>query len=46
MLNLGDKNRRKMEKLQMFDSSYFLDKSHFEDGGTQSYLVFPPEISF
>ena len=27
-------------KLKTFDSSYFLDKSHFEEDGTQNYLVF------
>ena len=29
-------------KLQPFDSNYFHVKSHFEDGGTQNYLVFLP----
>ena len=28
------------KKLKTFDSSYFVDKSHFEKDGTQSYLVF------
>ena len=27
-------------KLKTFDSSYFIGKSHFEEDGTQSYLVF------
>ena len=31
-----------MNKLKPFDSSYFIDKSHFEDGGSQNYLVFQP----
>ena len=31
-----------MKKLNTFDSSYFIDKSHFEEDGTQSYLVFQP----
>ena len=31
-----------MKKLKTFDSSYFIDKSHFEEEGTQNYLVFQP----
>ena len=31
-----------MKKLKTFDSSYFIDKSHFEEDGTQNYLVFQP----
>ena len=30
-----------MKKLKTFDSSYFIGKSHFEDG-TQNHLVFQP----
>ena len=30
-----------LNKLKTFDSSYFIGKSHFEDG-TQNYLVFQP----
>ena len=33
---------KKPEKLQTFNSSYFLGKSQFEDDGTQNYLVFQP----
>ena len=29
-----------MKKLQPFDSIYFRGKSHFEEEGTQNYLVF------
>ena len=29
-----------MKKLKTFDSSYFIDKSHFEEDGTQNYLAF------
>ena len=29
-----------MKKLKTFDSSYFISKSHFEEDGTQNYLVF------
>ena len=31
-----------MKKLKTFDSSYFRGKSHFEEDGTQNYLVFQP----
>ena len=32
----------KLKKLKTFDSSYFVGKSHFEEDGTQNYLVFQP----
>ena len=32
----------KITKLQVFDSSYFCGKSHFEDDSTQNYVVFQP----
>ena len=31
-----------MKKLKTFDSSYFIDKIHFEVDSTQNYLVFQP----
>ena len=31
-----------LKKLKTFDSSYFVGKSHFEEDGTQYYLVFQP----
>ena len=31
-----------LKKLQAFDSSHFLGKSHFGEGGTQNYLGFQP----
>ena len=31
-----------LKKLQKFDSAYFRGKSHFEEDGTQNYLVFQP----
>ena len=31
-----------LNKLKIFDSSYFIGKSHFEENGTQNYLVFQP----
>ena len=31
-----------LKKLQKFDTAYFRGKSHFEEDGTQNYLVFQP----
>ena len=31
-----------LKKLKTFDSSYFMGKSHFDEDGTQNYLVFQP----
>ena len=31
-----------LKNLKTFDSSYFIDKSHFEEDDTQNYLVFQP----
>ena len=31
-----------LKKLKTFDSIYFIRKSHFEEDGTQTYLVFQP----
>ena len=33
-----------LKKLKIFDSSYFIRKNHFEEDGTQNYLVFQPKI--
>ena len=30
----------KITESQVFDASYFRGKSHFEDDGTQNYLLF------
>ena len=38
--NLLDKNE--LNKLKTFDSGYLIGKSHFEEDGTQNYLVFQP----
>ena len=38
--HLIDENE--LKKLKTFDSSYFIGKSHFEEDGTQNYLVFQP----
>ena len=32
----------KINKLKTFDSSYFIGRSHFEEHGTQNYLVLQP----
>ena len=31
-----------LKKLKTFDLSYFKGKGHFEEGGTQNYIVFQP----
>ena len=31
-----------LNKLKTFDSNYFIGKSHFDEDGTQNYLVFQP----
>ena len=31
-----------LKNLKTFDSSYFFGKSHFEEDGTQTYLVYQP----
>ena len=36
------KNLLVKNELKTFDSSYFIGKSHFEEDGTQNYLVFQP----
>ena len=35
-------SENELKKLKPFDSSYFIGKSHFEEDGTQNYLVFQP----
>ena len=34
--------KNELSKLKTFDSDYFIGKSHFEEDGTQNYLVFQP----
>ena len=46
MLDLGDKNRKNLEKIQVMCLSYFLGKSYFEDNGTQNYLVFQQAVKY
>ena len=36
--------KNELYKLRTFDSSYFIGKSHFDENGTQNYLVFQPII--
>ena len=42
VLDLGDKNREKKERLQTFGSSYLLGKSDLENDGAQNCLVSQP----
>ena len=35
-----------LKKLKIFDSSYFIGKSHFQEYGTQNYLVFQPTYRY
>ena len=35
-----------LNKLKTFDSSYFIGKSHFDEDGTQGYLIFQPIIRY
>ena len=35
-------NKNELKKLKTFYLSYFIGKSHFEENGTQNYLVFQP----
>ena len=35
-----------MNKLKTFDLGHFIGKSHFEEDGTQNYLVFQPIIKY
>ena len=35
-----------LKKLKIFDSSYFIGKSHFEEDSTQNYLVFQPMCKY
>ena len=37
-----NKNTCSLKKLKTFDLSYITGKSHFEEDGTQNYLVFQP----
>ena len=33
---------KELKKLKTFESSHFIGKNHFEEDGTQNYLVFQP----
>ena len=35
-----------LDKLKTFDFGYFIGKSHFEEDGTQNYLVFQPMCKY
>ena len=36
--------KNELNKLKTFDSNYFIGKSHFQEDGTQNYLIFQPLI--
>ena len=38
--------KNELNKLKTFDSSYFIDKSHFEEDGTPNYIVFKPRNKY
>ena len=38
--------KNELNKLKTFGSGYFIGKSHFEEDGTQNYLVFQPIIRY
>ena len=38
--------QNELNNLKIFDSSYFIGKSHFDKDGTQNYLVFQPLMKF
>ena len=38
----NDSIENELKKLKTFNSSYFIGKSHFQEDGTQNYLVFQP----
>ena len=38
--------QNELKKLKNFDLGYFIGKSHFEEDGTQNYLVFQPIVRY
>ena len=38
--------QNELKKLKKFDLGYFIGKSHFEEDGTQNYLVFQPIVRY
>ena len=38
--------KNELNKLKTFDSDYFIGKGHFEEDGTQNYLVFQPILRY
>ena len=38
--------KNELKKLKTFDPSYFIGKSHFDEDGTQNYLVFQSIIRY
>ena len=45
-IDLGDKIREKIKKLQTSDLSYFIGKNYFDDDGSQNYLLFQAIFKF
>ena len=41
-LDLGDKDRVKMKKLETFDASHFIGRNYFGDDGSKNHFIFPP----
>ena len=35
-----------MEKFEMFDLSYFIGNSYFDNDGSQNHLIFQPMIEY
>ena len=38
--------QNELKKLKIFDLGYFIGKSHFEEDGTQNYLIFQPIVRY
>ena len=37
---------KELNKLKLFDLGYFIGENHFEEDGTQNYLVFQPIVRY
>ena len=42
VVDIADKNREKIKKLQIFDLSYFNGRRYFDNDGSENYLIFQP----
>ena len=45
-LDIENKSTVKMKQLQIFDLSYFIGKSYFDDDGSESYLIFQTAFKY